>query len=82
MVRRQRTRKGRANQEQRRALRTLAESRRCVRITADTPHTQCSERLTAFGGLLALVKFLALIDLVAERKRRHARTTSRESTSQ
>lgn len=30
-------------------------------ITPDTPYAQCSERLTAFGGLLALVKFLDLI---------------------
>ena len=34
---------------------------RAVRITADTPYGECSERLTAFGGLLALVKFLELI---------------------
>src|SRR4030065_2039143 len=31
---------------------------RAVRITAETPYGECSERLTAFGGLLALVKFL------------------------
>ena len=37
------------------------ESARTVRITADTPYGECSERLTAFGGLLALVKFLDLI---------------------
>jgi hypothetical protein len=36
-------------------------SRRSVRITADTPYGECSERLTAFGGLLALVKFVDLI---------------------
>jgi hypothetical protein len=30
-------------------------------ITPDTPYGECSERLTAFGGLLALVKFLDLI---------------------
>ena len=30
-------------------------------ITPDTPYTECSERLTAFGGLLALVKFLDLL---------------------
>jgi hypothetical protein len=30
-------------------------------ITPDTPYEECSERLTAFGGLLALVKFLDLI---------------------
>jgi hypothetical protein len=33
-----------------------------VRITAETPYGECSERLTAFGGLLALVKFLDLIE--------------------
>jgi hypothetical protein len=36
------------------------EARRTV-ITPDTPYGECSERLTAFGGLLALVKFLDLI---------------------
>ena len=30
-------------------------------ITPDTPYGECSERLTAFGGLLALVKFLDLL---------------------
>ena len=30
-------------------------------ITPDTPYDECSERLTAFGGLLALVKFLDLL---------------------
>lgn len=30
-------------------------------ITPDTPYGECSEKLTAFGGLLALVKFLDLI---------------------
>ena len=34
---------------------------RRTRITSDTPYGECSERLTAFGGLLALVKFLDLI---------------------
>lgn len=37
-------------------------ARRPVRITAETPYGECSERLTAFGGLLALVKFLDLIE--------------------
>ena len=32
-----------------------------MRITAETPYGECSERLTAFGGLLALVKFLDLL---------------------
>jgi hypothetical protein len=36
-----------------------------VRITAETPYGECSERLTAFGGLLALVKFLDLLDFEA-----------------
>lgn len=30
-------------------------------ITPETPYGECSERLTAFGGLLALVKFLDLL---------------------
>ena len=34
---------------------------RVARITPETPYGECSERLTAFGGLLALVKFLDLI---------------------
>src|SRR3989304_6172479 len=34
---------------------------RSCRITAETPYGECTERLTAFGGLLALVKFLDLI---------------------
>jgi hypothetical protein len=34
---------------------------RLIKITPDTPYATCSERLTAFGGLLALVKFLDLI---------------------
>ena len=38
-----------------------AEVRKTV-ITPDTPYAECSERLTAFGGLLALVKFLDLLD--------------------
>ncbi len=38
-----------------------AEGQRRTTITPDTPYGECSERLTAFGGLLALVKFLDLI---------------------
>ncbi len=34
---------------------------RIARITAETAYSECSEKLTAFGGLLALVKFLDLI---------------------
>jgi hypothetical protein len=51
-----------ASEEAGGALRT---ARRPVRITADTPYGECSERLTAFGGLLALVKFLDLLDFEA-----------------
>lgn len=36
-------------------------SERVVRITEETPYGECSERLTAFGGMLALVKFLDLL---------------------
>ena len=32
-----------------------------VKITAEMPYGECSDRLTAFGGLVALVKFLDLI---------------------
>lgn len=38
-----------------------ADERRQTTITPDTPYGECSERLTAFGGLLALVKFLDLL---------------------
>lgn len=41
------------------------ETSRPVRITAETPYGECSERLTAFGGLLALVKFLDLLQFEA-----------------
>ena len=40
---------------------TATASERIARITADTRYGECSERLTAFGGLLALVKFLDLL---------------------
>jgi hypothetical protein len=36
-----------------------------VKITPETRYDECSERLTAFGGLLALVKFLDLIGFEA-----------------
>ena len=39
----------------------MTESRR-IPITADTPHGLCGERLSAFGGLMILVKFLSLIE--------------------
>jgi len=34
---------------------------RIVQITAETGYDECSGRLTAFGGLLALVKFMDLM---------------------
>jgi hypothetical protein len=40
----------------------MAGPQRPAKITPDTPYGECSERLTAFGGLLALVKFLDLIE--------------------
>jgi len=40
-------------------------STRILHITPDTPYAECSERLTAFGGLLALVKFLDLVGFPA-----------------
>jgi hypothetical protein len=43
------------------AGRAAAGAQRPPRITGETPYGECSERLTAFGGLLALVKFLDLI---------------------
>ncbi len=33
-----------------------------MRITAETPYGECSERLTASGGLLALVKLQDLLE--------------------
>ena len=61
MVKRQRTAKrlGRQGASRRSA------GARPVRITAETPYGECSERLTAFGGLLALVKFLDLLGFEA-----------------
>ena len=38
-------------------------ARRTV-LTPDTPYGECSEHLTAFGGLLALVKLVDLIGFV------------------
>jgi len=39
-----------------------ADKRRRTTITPDTPYGECSEQLTAFGGLLALVKFPDLLE--------------------
>ena len=44
---------------------TAAVPERVVQIGPNTPYQVCSERLTAFGGLLALVKFLDLIGFEA-----------------
>ena len=40
------------------------EQKRRTVLTPDTPYGECSERLTAFGGLLALVKLVDLIGCV------------------
>jgi len=56
------TRKRRAKQRGTQGVSADSPSvRRPARITAETPYGECSERLTAFGGLLALVKFLDLL---------------------
>ena len=57
MVTRQSTAKG----PRRQGATRKSDVARPVRITAETPYGECSEWLTAFGGLLALVKFLDLI---------------------
>jgi hypothetical protein len=54
-------RKGTAKRSGRQGASREAEGVRPVRITPETPYGECSERLTAFGGLLALVKFLDLL---------------------
>lgn len=35
---------------------------KAVRITANTPHGTCTEQLSPFGGLLAYIKFIDLVD--------------------
>ena len=35
---------------------------RARKINASTPHETCSEQLSPFGGLLAMIKFFDLID--------------------
>jgi hypothetical protein len=57
MVKRQRT----VKRPGRQGASRKSDGARPVRITAETPYGECSERLTAFGGLLALVKFLDLL---------------------
>ena len=54
-------RKGTAKRSGRQGASRKAEGVRPGRITPETPYGECSERLTAFGGLLALVKFLDLL---------------------
>jgi len=61
MVKRQRT----AKRPGRQGANRRSAGTRPVRITAETPYGECSERLTAFGGLLALVKFLDLLGFEA-----------------
>ena len=55
------TRQSTAKRPGRQGASRKSEGARPVRITAETPYGECSERLTAFGGLLALVKFLDLL---------------------
>ena len=50
-----------AGKEQEKNAESERPERKQTTITPDTPYGECSERLTAFGGLLALVKFLDLI---------------------
>jgi hypothetical protein len=61
MVKRKRT----AKRPGRQGAHGKADGVRPVRITPETPYGECSERLTAFGGLLALVKFLDLLGFEA-----------------
>jgi hypothetical protein len=53
---------GKRRQEQDENGNRRVHERQRTTITPETPYGECSERLTAFGGLLALVKFLALIE--------------------
>lgn len=61
MVKKKIARKGSKKQEKNRAEERDKSSTHSVRINADTQYGECTERLTAFGGLLALVKFIDLI---------------------
>ena len=67
MVKHKNSKKRRKKQSQKR-LKKAGKSRQpgtakthAPKIGPNTPYSLCSERLTAFGGLLALVKFLDLI---------------------
>ena len=59
MVKRKSKVKKASKQGRRKAKKT--ESNRTARITPETRYGQCSERLSGFGGVLPLVKFLDLI---------------------
>jgi hypothetical protein len=61
MVKKRISRKRRRNQGRGSRVERDGHKRRVAEIGANTPHGLCSERITPFGGLLALVKFLDLI---------------------
>ncbi len=67
MVKRKHNKKTPRNQRKnprrqaRKSKRRRASKPHSPRIGPNTPHDVCSEHITAFGGLLALVKFLDLI---------------------
>jgi len=63
--------KGKAASRQAGSRRDLKEQR-IPRITADTPVGVCEDRLTAFGGLTALVKMLDLVDFEREFEKTYA----------
>lgn len=56
-----RNQRKKARRQARKSKRRRASKPQSPRIGPNTPHDLCSERITAFGGLLALVKFLDLI---------------------
>jgi hypothetical protein len=49
-------------QQNRNAKGSVKNRTRASKINASTPYETCSEQLSPFGGLLAMVKFLDLID--------------------
>lgn len=68
---------GKREAKQGRKEKSKGEPARIVKITAETSYGECSERLTAFGGLLALVKFLDLMEFEAMFER-HYKAPSRK----
>jgi len=68
MVKKKLNKKTQKKQEKKTRIQARKNKRRRVsnfrspRIGPNTPHDVCSERMTAFGGLLPLVKFLDLIN--------------------